>query len=140
MNRQQRDAMDARMITVCSACLRASCWQGKLYCDRAKEAGTARMPARTLRKLLLEAPVYWESDQPDGPAADRQHANQERREEDQPAQFGKLAGKVSEPAGRSEDHGRDDVNQRANDSEDNAFGSDHEGTPNPRSVPDRGRP
>lgn len=38
-----------RSITVCNACLCASCWQGQFYCEEAKTAGTTE---RTVRQLL----------------------------------------------------------------------------------------
>lgn len=38
-----------RSITVCSACLCASCWQGLFYCDEAKGAGTTQ---KTVGELL----------------------------------------------------------------------------------------
>ena len=47
------------MVTVCSYCLRASCWQGKFYCDQAKSAGVTELPVKTLKKLKLEHPDFW---------------------------------------------------------------------------------
>lgn len=38
-----------RNITVCDACLCASCWQGQFYCEEYKTAGTTE---RTVRQLL----------------------------------------------------------------------------------------
>ena len=49
------------MVTVCSYCLRASCWQGKFYCDHAKSAGVTELPVKTSKKLKLEHPDFWKS-------------------------------------------------------------------------------
>ncbi len=38
-------------VTVCSACLTASCWHGEVYCDYAKFASTVEKRASELRKL-----------------------------------------------------------------------------------------
>ncbi|MCG8417611.1 MAG: hypothetical protein MJE77_06660 [Proteobacteria bacterium] len=46
-------------ITVCSACLRASCWHGEFYCDEYKEAGTVEKSIEDLRALDLEHESYW---------------------------------------------------------------------------------
>lgn len=43
-------------VTVCSACLTAICWHGEMYCDHAKNAGTAEKRASTLRALNREHP------------------------------------------------------------------------------------
>ena len=48
-----------RPITVCDACLQASCWNGEFYCDESRNAGTVDMTKRELRKLDLEHPSYW---------------------------------------------------------------------------------
>ena len=45
-----------RRVTVCAACLRASCWHGEFMCDEARSAGTVEIFAPTLRKLSLEHP------------------------------------------------------------------------------------
>jgi Lipocalin-like domain len=47
------------MITVCSYCLRASCWRRKFYCDHAKSAGITELLVKTLKKLKLEHPDFW---------------------------------------------------------------------------------
>jgi hypothetical protein len=47
------------LTTVCSECLRASCWQGIFMCDKARSAGTVQKTRRQLRKLALENPDYW---------------------------------------------------------------------------------
>ena len=46
-------------VTVCSACKRASCWNGIFYCDDYKKAGTIEMTVADLRKLGLEHPDYY---------------------------------------------------------------------------------
>ena len=50
---------DSRLIWVCDACLRASCWNGEFYCDDFKVAGLRQMSMRQLRKLKLEHPDNW---------------------------------------------------------------------------------
>lgn len=52
---------DDRLVTVCDACLQASCWQGLFYCDAYKTAGTVDKPIRELRSLNREHPDYWRS-------------------------------------------------------------------------------
>jgi len=52
-------AMDKASVTVCDHCLRASCWQGKFYCDRYKDAGTTTKTVAELRELAREDPSYW---------------------------------------------------------------------------------
>ena len=47
------------MVAVCSACKRASCWQGVFLCDAARGAGTIKMPVHALRDLALENEDYW---------------------------------------------------------------------------------
>jgi hypothetical protein len=56
------DQEDQRLVTVCSACKQASCWQGKFYCDHYKTAGTVRLTIEKLRRLDLEHPYYWHPD------------------------------------------------------------------------------
>ncbi len=53
-------ADDDRTVTVCGACLQASCWQGEFYCDDYKTAGTVEKTVAELRALNLEHPSYWE--------------------------------------------------------------------------------
>lgn len=60
MNRKERQRDDARKVTVCSVCLRASCWQGVELCDKARGASTLEYPVRTLRKLAKEPESYWQ--------------------------------------------------------------------------------
>jgi len=50
---------DSDVVTVCSACLRASCWHGQFMCDGSKTAGTVRKTVAELRPLRLEHPDYW---------------------------------------------------------------------------------
>ena len=63
------DAMEAwwrkegeRMVTVCDACLQASCWHGLFMCSEAQNAGTVDKPVSELRALNLEHSSYWEPD------------------------------------------------------------------------------
>ncbi len=51
-------------VTVCSKCLRASCWQGFFFCEEAKIAGTIEKTIDELKKLALEDSIYWK-DRPD---------------------------------------------------------------------------
>lgn len=46
-------------ITVCSECLRASCWQGEFMCDKARTAGTVEKTREQLAQLNREHPSYW---------------------------------------------------------------------------------
>lgn len=48
-----------RLITVCSSCLRASCWHGLFYCDDYQTAGTVQKTSRELRKMDREHPDYY---------------------------------------------------------------------------------
>jgi hypothetical protein len=50
---------DNSSVTVCDACLCASCWLGEFYCDDYKTAGTVNMPIAKLRTMALEHPDYW---------------------------------------------------------------------------------
>lgn len=52
---------DRREVTVCDKCLRACCWQGKIYCEDYKTAGTTVKTVKQLKKLHLEHPSYWEN-------------------------------------------------------------------------------
>lgn len=52
-------AQDTRLVTVCSRCLRASCWQGQFYCDDAKSAGTVEKTVAELEKVGREHASYW---------------------------------------------------------------------------------
>jgi hypothetical protein len=47
--------MAAETVTVCSACFRASCWQGIFMCDDAPSAGTIEQtPAEVADRLFRE--------------------------------------------------------------------------------------
>lgn len=59
MSRAERKLDDERKVTVCSNCLRASCWQGVLMCEHSRQASTLQYPVRTLRRLAKESPSYW---------------------------------------------------------------------------------
>ena len=48
-----------KKITVCSSCLRASCWQGVFICTNHRRAGIVKMSINELRKLKLEHKDYW---------------------------------------------------------------------------------
>ena len=48
-----------RLVTVCSECKRASCWQGIFYCDDYRTAGTVDMRVGDLALLDREHPSYW---------------------------------------------------------------------------------
>lgn len=50
------------LITVCDACLMASCWQGIFMCDRSQGAGTVQKTRSELRQLGLEHPRFWKTD------------------------------------------------------------------------------
>lgn len=52
------------LITVCSDCLRASCWQGYFFCDKALDpkSSTVQKTRGELKKLALENPEYWRTD------------------------------------------------------------------------------
>lgn len=47
-------------ITVCAACLRASCWQGAFYCADYKTADTVEMTRAELERRALEHSSYWD--------------------------------------------------------------------------------
>ncbi|MGD0968652.1 MAG: hypothetical protein ABR949_10225 [Candidatus Aquilonibacter sp.] len=46
-------------VTVCDACLCASCWQGVFYCGQYRTAGTKQMTVTALRRLKREHESYW---------------------------------------------------------------------------------
>lgn len=48
-----------KTITVCSACLRACCWNGIFLCDESSGAGTVEKTVEELAALDLEHPDYW---------------------------------------------------------------------------------
>ena len=49
------------LVTVCSKCLRASCWQGEFYCDDYRTAGIVQKTRKELRALKREHPDYWKT-------------------------------------------------------------------------------
>lgn len=51
-----------KLVTVCSECLKASCWQGIFMCDNSRNAGTVQKTKAELRKLNREHPSYWKTD------------------------------------------------------------------------------
>lgn len=51
---------ESRLVTVCSACFRASCWHGEFYCSEYRIAGTVEKTVRELKKLNLEHSCYWD--------------------------------------------------------------------------------
>lgn len=48
-----------RIVTVCAACLQASCWHGELMCDAAKRAGVVDKTVAELNALGLEHPSHY---------------------------------------------------------------------------------
>lgn len=51
--------MSQKKITVCSECLRASCWQGIFYCENYKNGGDMEVPINELEEWKLEDSSYW---------------------------------------------------------------------------------
>jgi hypothetical protein len=51
-----------RKVTVCGACLQASCWHGIFCCDKHLEAGTVEKTVEELEKLGREHPSWWEEE------------------------------------------------------------------------------
>lgn len=41
---------EQEMVTVCSSCLRESCWQGIFYCEQYRTAGTVEIPREKEKK------------------------------------------------------------------------------------------
>ena len=52
---------DEKRVTVCSACLRASCWLGQFYCAKYRTANVVQKTVAELKLLAREAPFYWEA-------------------------------------------------------------------------------
>ena len=51
---------DARLVTVCAACLRAYFWQGEFYCGEYRSAGTVDKTIDDLRAGQYgESEHYW---------------------------------------------------------------------------------
>ena len=55
-----------RLVTVCAACLQASCWLGVFYCDDYRTANVARKSVKELRTLGLEHEDYWRPERANG--------------------------------------------------------------------------
>ena len=53
---------DKAVVTVCDACLQASCWQGVFMCQAATGAGTVDKLVSELRALGLEHEDWWDID------------------------------------------------------------------------------
>lgn len=55
---------DDDLITVCSDCLRASCWQGYFFCDTALDPDSSIVQKKRseLAELALEDSRYWKTD------------------------------------------------------------------------------
>lgn len=52
---------NADIITVCSECLRACCWQGEFMCEKARTAGTVERTVKQLRAGAHgEHEEYWQ--------------------------------------------------------------------------------
>lgn len=51
---------EKQTVTVCSSCLRASCWQGEMMCG--VYHGTRQMKISELAKLGRENPEWWDID------------------------------------------------------------------------------
>ncbi len=54
---------DQRLVTVCSVCLCASCWQGEFMCEEARTASTVEMTVAQLKLKKLENPCYWKEEE-----------------------------------------------------------------------------
>ena len=54
---------DDALITVCDSCHQASCWQAIFMCQNSTYAGTVQMTVGELRKLNIEHPSYWKTDE-----------------------------------------------------------------------------
>lgn len=50
---------DDRLVTVCSACLCASCWHGEFMCWQAGGASTVQRTVRELKALNREHPSHY---------------------------------------------------------------------------------
>ena len=50
---------DDYLVTVCSACLQASCWHGEFMCDEAYTAGVKELRASELCFLSREHPDHY---------------------------------------------------------------------------------
>lgn len=48
-----------KLVMVCNACMKASCWYGEFRCEHSTFAGTVVLTVGDLRKLKLEHPDSW---------------------------------------------------------------------------------
>lgn len=56
----EEERVESRKVTVCSACLRACCWQGSFMCDYAEGASTVEKTIAELRAGKYgESEHYW---------------------------------------------------------------------------------
>ena len=55
------EAFTQETITVCSACLQASCWQGIFFCEDYTRAGTVEKRREALKALTLEHSDDWKN-------------------------------------------------------------------------------
>jgi len=53
---------NTELVTVCSNCLRACCFQGIFLCDNFQIAGTVEKTVKELKELNLENSCYWENE------------------------------------------------------------------------------
>lgn len=51
--------IEQELVTVCSKCLRASCFQGLFFCEDYKTAGTLEKTVKELLELKLEHSDYF---------------------------------------------------------------------------------
>ena len=49
-------AHNNELVTVCAACLTASCWHGEFYCDKYKSANITKRTRAELDAMGLEHP------------------------------------------------------------------------------------
>jgi hypothetical protein len=56
------ESQDDDLITVCSECLQASCWQDWFMCEKSQSADTVQKTRRELKELNREHPSYWKTD------------------------------------------------------------------------------
>lgn len=61
MNTTQTSAEE--LITVCSSCLCASCWQYIFICENYKHASTVQKTRAELATLNREHSCYWKTDE-----------------------------------------------------------------------------
>jgi hypothetical protein len=54
---------DDDLITVCAACLQASCWQGIFMCQQSQSADVVQKTRAALKALGRENPCYWMTDE-----------------------------------------------------------------------------